>query len=492
MTEQAQNIAKNTTWLTLAYIFQKIFAFIYFTLIARWLGADNIGIYTFAISLTTILSVFIDFGLSPVLIRESSKFKEKANEYLNYTNTAKLILALLSYLAAIIIVNLLHKPAITQIMVYLAGLIMVMDSFTLSFWAIFRAYQNLKYEAISIIINQVIIVAIGLLGVLLKFPLYIIVIALLCGSTFSCLYSLILLKSKLNFKFKLQWQNEILKTLFKIALPFALAGVFTRVYSYLDQVLLSVLIGDQSLGWYSIAYKATYALQFVPAAFAAAIFPAMSHYYLNAKDKLQSVFEKSMYFLILISVPLAFGTISLADKIILSLYTSEYQPSILTLQIFILAVIPIFLSYPVGSILNSCDKQAINTMNLGITMILNIILNIILIPRYHHYGAALAALISLTAMFILNLLWIPKIIKVNWKFLLVKFLKTLFAALLMFITIIYLKQLVNFGILIILGALIYTAVMYLIKGFTKADLQYLSQAIFKKPSQSILPEEPLE
>jgi O-antigen/teichoic acid export membrane protein len=492
MTEQTPSIAKNTTWLTIAYILQKIFAFVYFTLIARWLGADNIGIYTFAISLTTILSVFIDLGLSPVLIRESAKFKDKANEYLNNTNTAKLVLAVLSYLAAIIIVNLLHKPAMTQVMVYLAGLIMILDSFTLSFWAIFRAYQNLKYEAISIIINQILIVIVGIAGILLKFPLYIIVIALLCGSTYSFLYSLLLLKKILKFKFKLKWNKALLNSLLKIAIPFALAGIFTRVYSYVDQILLSTIIGDRALGFYSIAYKATYALQFVPAAFAAAIFPAMSNYYLNAKEKLQNVFEKSMYFLIIFSIPIALGTASLADKIILKLYTSEYEPSILTLQIFILAVIPIFLSYPVGSILNSCDKQMTNTVNMGVTMILNIILNIILIPKYEHLGAAAAALISLTILFFLNLYWVPKIITFDYKFLLFKIFKATFASIIMALIIIYLKPTINFGILILLGALIYGGIMYLIKGFTKEDISYLLQAILKKPVQNIPPEETLE
>ncbi len=480
MESQPQNIAKNTTWLTTAYILQKIFAFVYFTLIARWLGAADIGSYVFAISLSTILAVFIDFGLSPVLIRESSKFKEKANQYLNNTITVKLILSVITYIALVIIINLLNKDPMTQTMVYLAGIIMIIDSFVLSFWGIFRAWQNLKYEAIGIAINQVIIVVVGLAGILLKFPLYILVIALLAGSIFNFIYSFSLIKSKLNFKLKLQWDKNILKTLFKIAIPFALAAIFTRVYSYIDQVLLSVLIGDQSLGWYSIAFKITYALQFVPAAFAAAMFPAMSHYYIHEKTKLKKIFEKSMYFLLLFSVPSAIGIASLADKIIFYLYTPEYLPSVLTLQIFIFSIIAIFLSYPVGSILNACDRQTTNTINLGITMILNIILNIILIPQYQHVGAAIAALVSLSTMFILNLVWVPKIIDINYKFFIVKTLKTVFAALIMGAVIIYLKETLNFILLIFIGAIVYALIMYLIKGFTKHDIEYLWQSVFKK------------
>jgi len=491
MSSQAQNIAKNTTWLTASYIGQKLFAFVYFTIIARILGASSIGQYVFAISFTTILSVFIDFGLSLVLIRESSKYREKANIFLNNALTIKIFLSAITYLAAIIIINLLNKPALTLNMVYLAGVIMILDSFTLSFWAIFRAYQNLKYEAISIVINQILIVIVGLISVFLKLPLYFLVIALFSGAAFSFFYSLILTKIKLNFKFKFQYDLDIVKLLLKMAIPFALAAIFTRIYTFIDQVLLSILIGDQSVGWYSVAYKITYALQFVPAAFAAAIYPAMSHSFLYDKAKLEQIFEKSMFFLIIISLPIAFGLTALADKIIIGFYGNGYQPSILTLQIFIFAVISIFLSYPVGSLLNACNKQTINTINMGITMVLNIILHIILIPKFHHIGAAIATLISLSLLFILNLIWVPKIISYDFKFLISKACKAIFASIVMYVFIIYTKQTINFLLLIVLGALIYTVILYLIKGFTREDISYLWQAVFKKPA-ILPPEETLE
>ncbi|MBN1325911.1 flippase [Candidatus Falkowbacteria bacterium] len=480
MAENPQNIAKNTTWLTSAYIFQKIFAFIYFTLIARWLGATDIGVYTFAISLTTLMAIFIDFGLSNVLIREAAKYKDKANDYLNNIISLKLLFSVITYILVVIIINLLNKSHISLIMVYLAGIAMVFDSFTLSFWAIFRAYQNLKYEAISIVINQILISIVGIIGLLLKFPLYILIIALVCGSLFSFLYSLILLKTKLKFIFKLDWNKQVIKFLFYIAVPFALAGIFARVYSYIDQILLSVLIGDKYLGWYEIGYKITFALQFVPAAFAAAVYPAMSHSFVNDKERLKIIFEKSIFLLLIFSVPAAAGIALLSDQIILLLYTSEFQPSILAMQIIIFSIIAMFLNYPIGSLLNSCDKQIVNTINVGIAMLLNIILNIILIPLYQHIGAAIACLICQFLLFILNLIWVPKIINYNWKYLLIKTLKTIFSAILMSIAVIYLKTYLNFIIVAIIGALLYGSIMYLIKGFTKEDIIYLVQAIFKK------------
>jgi len=200
----------------------------------------------------------------------------------------------------------------------------------------------------------------------------------------------------------------------------------------------------------------------------------------NNKEKLKLIFEKSMYLLIMMSVPASVGIACLADKIILTLYTAEFTPSILTLQIFILAVVPMFLNYPAGAILNACDKQGRNTLNMGLTMVLNVVLNLILIPQYQYVGAALASLVSLTILFVLNLGQVSKITSYDSKYLAIKSIKSLFSALIMAAVIIFLKAQFNFVILIILGAIVYLAIMYLIKGFTREDIMFLWQSIFKK------------
>jgi len=474
------NIAKNTALLTFAYIAQKLFSFVYFTLIARLIGAEGIGKFTFAVSFTTIMAVFIDLGITNVLIRESAKYKEKANTYLNNIISAKALFSFLTYLGLIVIINLLGKDDLTKIMVYISGFVMVLDSFTLSFWGIFRGHHNLKYESIGVIFNQVIIIALGTTGILLGWPIYVLVLALLGGSLFNLIYSYTLIRKKLNYQLKFEFNKIVLVSFFKIAVPFALAAVFTRIYGFIDQVLLSILIDDKHLGYYSVAYKITYALQFIPAAFIAAVYPAMSNYYLNSKEKLAGIFERSMFFLMIIAVPIIFGIISLADKYIYFLYTAEFAPTILALQILIISLFFGFLNFPVGSLLNACDKQAKNTLNMGITMVLNIVLNLILIPKFLHLGAAIASLITLIVLFALNLFYAPQIIKFDYKYLLIKFLKTLLAGILMMIVILSLKTQVNFVILTVLGGVVYFIAMYLFRGITISEVKELYFSIFKK------------
>jgi len=410
-------IAKNTGVLTIASIVQKVFAFVYFTIIARIIGPEQIGMYVFAVSFTTLLAIGIDLGATPTLIREIARDKLSGERYLNTIITAKVFLSLVVYAGAVGFSYLVRDDTVTREMIALSGLVMIFDSFTLTFWGVFRGLQVLKYEGISIMINQALILLIGITAVVLHLPLIMLIAALLTGSFFSFIFSIYLINTKTDLKIRPNWSTSTLKALARLAAPFALAGIFTRMYSYIDQVLLSILIGDKELGWYSVAYKITFALQFIPTAFAAAIYPAMSNYYQHAKEKLTRLFEESMYFLMLICIPASIGIALVAPSLITTIYGTAYEHSILPLQILILALPAVFLSFPVGSALNSTFLQHINTTNLGLTMVLNIILNILLIPPLHHVGAAIAATISLYFLFISNLLFVKRTVSFSSRYL---------------------------------------------------------------------------
>ncbi len=478
MSYEQGRLTKNTTYYTTALVIQKILSFFYFVLIARMIGVTDAGKYIFALSFTTIFSVFVDFGLTPILIREIAKDKGKTHRYLSNIVSLKIILGLVVWAIVILLVNLLGYPPITKTLVYLAGLVMVLDSLSLSFYGVLRGYQNLKYESIGTIIYEVIVVTLGIVALVLKAPLVILILVFVVASSFNFCYSLILLYRKKLARIKFSLDRHILKALLIIALPFAIAGIFNRVYSYIDTILLSILAGDKFVGWYGVAYKLTFALQFIPAAFAASLYPAFSGYFVTSREHLVKTFERAFNYLMIVAIPIACGTIILADKIILKLYGLEYSPSILPLQILMGSLIFIFLNYPVGSLLNACNRQIINTINMGIAMVINVLLNILLIPYFTFIGASIASLSSATILFFLGFIWTNRIIKFN-KFLMFKnFLKPLFAGLAMGSTILYLKPQISFLILIPLGVFIYFIILYLLRGFTKEDIKVFYKSIF--------------
>jgi len=476
----ANNLAKNTLYLTLAAIGQKALAFIYFLLIARIVGVEWTGKYFFALSFTTIFSVFVDFGLNPVLIREIAKDKLKVPKYLNNVFSIKVLMALTTALAATLIANILGYDPLKLFLIYLALFVMVGDSFHLTFYGVFRGLKVLNYEALGIFISEIIIVAFGITSLIIYPSLPLLIIALLLGTLFHIFYILILLKRKAGYlpKWELDW--KFLSSTFRIAIPFALAGVSVKVYSYIDSVLLERLAGDMYVGWYSIAYKLTYAFQFIPMAFVAGLYPVLAQHWKENRDKLINTFEQSMRYMMVISVPICFGIWSLADKLVIGFYGHEYFNSILPLQILIFVLFAIFVDFPVGSLLNACDRQAIKTGIMIATMVINVFLNAILIPQYNVVGAAIAGLISFSFMLLAGLYFSRKIIKFSLAKLTLNTFKTAFSGAIMALIIILMKEHIHFAFLIPIGALIYFGVLYLVRGWNLNDIQTLKKMILKR------------
>ncbi|MFA6422549.1 MAG: flippase [Candidatus Buchananbacteria bacterium] len=476
----SHSLAKNTTFFAAAMAIQKVLSFLYFALVARGIGVENTGKYTFALSFTTIFAIVLDLGLTQILIRESARDKEKSQKYLAGVLGFKLLASFIIYGAVILIINLMGYPQITKELVYVSGFVMLLDSFSLTFYGMIRGKQNLSFESMGIVINQFIVLVIGFIVLKLNLGLVPLMAVYLIGSIFNFAYSILLLRFKFGYKPALSFKLDIFKTILKIAMPFAIAGIFVRIYSSIDVVMLSKMADDRAVGIYSVAMKIVFALQFVATAFSASLYPAFSKYFVESKELLAKNFVKSIYYLMILSLPLVTGVIMIADKVITPIFGQEYSSSIEPLKILIFSLIFVFLCFPLGAMLNACDKQSRNTVNLGITALFNIVLNIFLIPQFSYMGAAASSLASYGLLFILDIWGIEKIIKYDKKFLIISFLKNLVACVVMAVIIFLLRDWLNFIIVILIAIVVYFVFLYLIRGFNKEDINEIKLKLFRK------------
>lgn len=467
----SQSIAKNTAFITIAYIGQKIISFVYFTLIARQIGATSTGKYFFALSFTTIFVVFIDLGLNQVLIREAARFKDKAQNYFSTVLWAKFFLALLTYLAAIIVINLMGYPTEIKQLVYLSAITMVFDSIHLSIYGVIRAVGSLKYEAIGIIGSQFITLVLGSAFLYAGWPLIFLILAFTIPSILNVCYAGIVLIKKYHIKLRPQFDQDILKMFLKIAAPFALAAIFARLYSYFDSVLLSKLVGDKAVGWYSIAYKITFAFQFIPMALIAAVYPRFSEFFVNDKNRLAYIFERSFKYLLIIVLPISLGLIILAKNIVLSIYSIDFLNSILPLQILLLGLVFSFLSFPVGALLNACNKQRTQTTIVFIVLVVNVVLNILLIPHYTVVGAAISATIGNALLTIIGYYFTKKLAKISHWFILKSFLQTLISAIIMGLVVWQVNLHWHYLMAITTGGLTYVVCLFLFKAVDRGQIK---------------------
>lgn len=478
----AGKIAKNTTYLSVSSILQKVLAFGFYIYTASQLGEDLLGRYAFALSYTGIFVIIMNFGFVPVLTREGAKDQQSIQKHLELILALKLVLAVIALVVMFAVFHGLNQlsdvPTYTVQLVYLAGIVIVLDTFRSVFLAVLRAMQKMQYEAIGQIIYQIIVVAGGSLVLFLGYKAQALVGIIILASAVYFIYSLYAVIHKAGIRPKIHWLPSQFWHLTKVAAPFALADIFFKLNGSIDTVMLEYLAGDRFVAWYNIALKLTVTLTIIPGAFATAMFPAMSRAFVESKDTLRTIFERSTEYLIVISVPIAAGTYVLAPKII-NLAFPDFPASIQALQIFMASVVFLFINYPIGNLLNAANRQTTNTANMAIALLLNIVLNIYLIPHHTFIGAALSSVISTIVLVALGLPRVYAIVPFSIRSIVMRFIRTVIAAVSMGAILMVLPDWPFFVVLAI-GVVSYMVILYIVRGITTAECKELVRSVMAK------------
>jgi len=175
---------------------------------------------------------------------------------------------------------------------------------------------------------------------------------------------------------------------------------------------------------------------------------------------------------------------SIADKVVI-LFKSEYSDAVLPLQINIAALVFVFLNFAIGAILNACDKQKINTINMMVVTVASIALNLFLIPRFQAIGASITVVITSLLAFVLGMAIIPKIVQYNhWK-VFKNFLKVGFASLVMGFLAFTLKNYLNVFVVVLISAGTYFILLFLLGAFKKDDFKSIFDSFRKKPMDEV-------
>jgi O-antigen/teichoic acid export membrane protein len=244
--------------------------------------------------------------------------------------------------------------------------------------------------------------------------------------------------------------------------------------------MLSKLATESAVGLYGVAYKVTFAFQFLPMAFAASIYPAMAQYHATDRDKLADLYRRAITYLFLAVAPLTVGIFALARPIIVLAYGKNYLGSIAPLQILIFSLVFAYLYWPAGSMLNACDRQARNTMAMGITMVSNILLNVFLIPRFGAVGAAAAAVVGNAVLFVSAFVFARKLAPMGYGRLLSAAVRITLAVTMMYGIVVTLRPLVPLLVTIGAGAVAYVVALFVFRALTKEELRALLSMVRRK------------
>lgn len=464
-----------------ASVGQKVISLVYFALVARLLGPEKTGLYTSVLATTTIAVVFVDLGLTNVFIRDTARDPARLPVALGNMLTVKCVTGLLSYVGLLVAVHLAGFAHEFVILTAISGLTMLLDSLHLTLYGALRVRGELKYEAVGMVVSQFITLLIGGAALVLwRGPVRLLLIGFLVASMANVLFAWYQL-GRANVTVKWRWPGSHFKALVITAIPFALAAIFNRIYSYLDVLMLNRLAGNAATALYSTPSKITFAFQFIPLALVAALYPRLSEYYQNNKTKCAQAFGDSFIYLTAIALPVTLGLYWLAEPLTLFLFGKEYQGAVVPLQILGLSLVWAFASFPVGALLNASNRQTRQTVLTGIVLVLNAGLNWYFIP---HYGAVAAAWATLVGSIVLTAggyCLLPRDAEIKHRAVAVALAKMMVAGLAMSAVLVWGRGQFNFIVVGLVGATVYGLLVVALRVIAAAHLQQLFSKLRRRP-----------
>jgi O-antigen/teichoic acid export membrane protein len=470
-----KRIVKNTLSLFAAQFVGSILSILLSIFVARNLGDVIFGKYAFIIAFTALFTVFLDLGYETLLIREVARDKSQASKYLNNIISIRAVLSVVIFALIIVIINVMSYPDDIKNIIYVFTIYSILKSLSNVFKVTFRAFEKMEYEAGISILSNILRVTLGLSVLFLGYGLMELVLVFLFSGIFE--FAVIVLVSEKKFiKTKMEFDLNFLKSTIKVALPLGTLTIFGLIYIKTDTIMLSFMKGDAVVGWYNAAYNLILGFRPIPHLFMSALLPLMAYYYISSKESLKIVYEKSFKYLLILGLPITIGIFLLADRFILLVYGQQFINSIIVFKILAWDILLKFLYFCASFILVSADKQNQMAVIVVFTALINVVLNLFLIPYFSYVGAAIATITTETFLLI-SYVYLNS--RHNLKIPIFKItIRPVVACATMGLFIYQFRE-INLILLIVLSIILYFGILFLIRGFSKEDISLFKKLIKK-------------
>jgi O-antigen/teichoic acid export membrane protein len=397
------SISSNIGWLAAANIFAKPVWFLFFIIVARMLGPEEYGKFMYALSFVSIVSVFFESGIDYQVVRVISQETEGFIKYISHSLCVKVISGILvAATTSILLVSLTQTPEI-KYLIALAVLYLNFNYLTYHIRFIFRGFEVMKYEGISIIFEKVLIVAIG--GIALAvgakalgfMESYVIAYLILFGLTFRMLVMKVG-RPRLSIDF-----HYLFNVVIKPALPYAFMGFFMMIYFRSATILIEMLTHSQQfVGFYNSGYRVVESFALFPSIIITPMYPVFSR---RSDDKIyiRSLLKDAVRIILVMSTIIAVPCCLFATEVTSMLYGESYLGATRCFSIIVLTIVPMGFTWTYGTLVAAVGRQTKANYFIVIITVANLLLHYLFIPRFGVNGAAAVTLVTECAIATMNI-----------------------------------------------------------------------------------------
>ena len=359
---------------------------------SRVLLADGVGKISYAQNIASYFLLLAALGIPTHGVREIAKARDSKEEKntvfteLFLINAFSTLICTVAYYVIICSFNVFQDRFVLHL---IFGSTILCNLFNVDWF--YKGEEEYQYIAIrSTLIKLVSLVALFLF--VKSRDDYVTYAIILCVATAgNYFFNVINLRKHVKLSFRnLNFMRHLRPVIILVACTLA-----TEIYSKVDTTMLGVLVGDDSVGYYTNAQKLVNTVITLSIGFTGVFLPRLSYYYAEDKNEFDSLVNIGFQVLVFITVPFCIGTYMVSQHIIPILYGDTFNASIAVLKVFS----PLIIIKGVGDLLcyqaMVCANQEKRlVISYTVAALINVVLNALLIPSLEQNGAAIASVIS--------------------------------------------------------------------------------------------------
>ena len=379
--------------------------------VARYLGPSQFGELAYVMAFVAFFQTISLLGLDGIAIRDIAREKNASPAILGTVLWLRLTTGFICWFAAVAGMAM-FRPGDTHTLILTAiisGSLIFQAADTIDLW--FQSQTQSKLTVFSKTISYIIASGLKVWLIVVKAPLILFAVVSLAELALSAI-ALMVAYRQFPAPFRWAWDVAWAKKLLRESWPYILSSLAIIVYMRIDQIMLREMIGVRELGVFSAALPLSSTWYFIPMMISQSIGPTI------ARKKISDPFgyEKSITQLFSLMwwtmLPLTVGIALFSQPIVALLYGPDYKASATVLAIHIFANIPVALGVSQGIWIINQGRNTLSLSKTVIGAISNVLLNLLLIPKYGALGAASATVCSqMIAAVLSNIFLDPAIFK---------------------------------------------------------------------------------
>ncbi len=493
-----KSLVKSSVIVLMAFILSKIFGYLYRIIIARYFGPEGYGLFSLSIVIVGWFVAISSLGFVEGMVRYISFYRGKNEldkiKYIYRFSSrilfvSTLITALILFFTSnFISVSIFHNPDLS-FYVKIFSIMLPFWVFSTYFLSIMRAFEKVKevsfiesiLQSFSKLLFLVFFIFLGFKTNAIIFSFFLGILIMFLLAYFYC--KIKLPKIFLNYKLDAETKRETSKNFFSYSWPVLFFGIISSIFYWVDSLSIGFFKSATEVGLYNAVIPIALLFNIAPEIFLQLFFPMITRKYsLNDLDFIKETSKQIGKWVFMINLPLFILMIFFPGMIINILFGQKYLIAANSLRFLVFGALFASVFIISNNLISMIGKSKIIFYDIIIATLINIILNIILIPQPVIFGmdnslgingASIATTISIiifNTLFLIQARHYTTIVPTK-----LDNFKIFFAALISFVLLILLKNITvitifSFILLTIFFLLSYILLLFLFKAFDEKDI----------------------